>query len=73
MMAIVGGITNVWGGVIGAVAITVLPELLRQFKEFDILIYGLILTLSLLFFRKGIVPLLIEKLRREKGPADARS
>jgi branched-chain amino acid transport system permease protein len=73
MMAIVGGITNVWGGVIGAVVITVLPELLRQFKEFDILIYGLILTLSLLFFRKGIVPLLIERLRREKGPADARS
>jgi branched-chain amino acid transport system permease protein len=73
MMAIAGGITNVWGGVIGAVAITILPELLRQFREFDILVYGLILTLSLLFFRKGIVPLVIEKLKREKEPADARS
>jgi len=73
MMAIVGGITNVWGGVIGAVAITILPELLRQFREFDILLYGLILTLSLLFFRKGIVPLLIEKLRKEKDTVDARS
>jgi branched-chain amino acid transport system permease protein len=71
-MVIVGGITNVWGAIFGAVAITVLPELLRKFQELDILVYGLILTVSLMFFRKGIVPILIDKLKRERGIAVAK-
>jgi branched-chain amino acid transport system permease protein len=71
-MVIVGGITNIWGAIFGAVVITVLPELLRKFQELDILVYGLILTVSLMFFRKGIVPILIEKLKRERGSAVAK-
>ncbi len=69
MMAIVGGITNLWGAIIGAVVITVLPELLRRFEELDVLVYGLILTLSLMFFRKGLVPILIEKIKKLRGLA----
>jgi branched-chain amino acid transport system permease protein len=68
-MVIVGGITNVWGAIIGSVIITVLPELLRKFEELDVLVYGLILTLSLLFFRRGFVPIIIEKFRKAKGEA----
>lgn len=64
MMVVLGGMSNLWGGITGAIIITVLPEVLRGFKEYDILIYGLILTLSLLFMRKGIVPLVIEAIRR---------
>ncbi len=64
MMAVIGGINNLWGGILGAIIITVLPELLRQFEEFDVLVYGLILTLSLLFFRKGLVPIIAEKLKK---------
>jgi branched-chain amino acid transport system permease protein len=72
MMVIVGGITNLWGAIIGAVVITVLPELLRKFEELDVLVYGLILTLSLLFFRKGLVPIVIEKIKRLRGFAVAK-
>ncbi len=64
MMAVIGGINNLWGGILGAIIITVLPELLRQFEEFDVLVYGLILTLCLLFFRKGLVPIIAEKLKK---------
>ena len=64
MMVVVGGITNLWGAVVGSVAITILPELLRKFEEFDVLVYGLILTLALLFFRRGLVPLLIDQLKK---------
>ncbi len=67
MMVILGGVTNLWGGVLGAVVITILPELLRKFEEFDVLVYGLILTLSLMFFRKGLVPILIDGIRKLKG------
>jgi len=67
MMVVVGGITNLWGAVVGSIVITTLPELLRRFEEFDVLAYGLILTLSLLFFRKGLVPFFIGKLGRFRG------
>ncbi len=68
MMAVIGGITNLWGAVIGSVLITILPELLRSFEEFDVLVYGLVLTLSLMFFRKGLVPLLIERINKLRRP-----
>lgn len=68
-MVIVGGITNVWGAIVGSVIITVLPELLRKFEELDVLVYGLILTLSLLFFRRGFVPIVIEKMKKARGVA----
>ncbi|MFQ3573021.1 MAG: branched-chain amino acid ABC transporter permease [Thermodesulfovibrionales bacterium] len=66
MMVVVGGITNLWGAVVGAIIITILPELLREFKEYDILVYGVILILTLLFFNKGLVPIIIEKLSMGK-------
>ena len=71
-MVIVGGITNLWGAIIGAVVITVLPELLRRFEELDVLVYGLILTLSLMFFRGGLVPIMIEKIKKLRGLAVAK-
>lgn len=71
-MVIVGGITNLWGAIIGAVVITVLPELLRRFEELDVLVYGLILISSLMFFRKGLVPILIEKINKIRGFAVAK-
>jgi len=71
-MVIVGGITNLWGAIVGAVVITILPELLRRFEELDVLVYGLILTLSLMFFRKGLVPILIEKMHKLRSISVAR-
>lgn len=73
MMVVVGGITTVWGGIVGSVVITILPEVLRSFQEFDVLAYGLILTLSLLFFRRGFVPLLAERLKKIQGALFARN
>ncbi|GAB6182541.1 branched-chain amino acid ABC transporter permease [Thermodesulfovibrio hydrogeniphilus] len=66
MMVIIGGMRSLWGAVVGALIITFLPEALRGFKEYDILVYGIVLTLSLLFLRNGIVPL-IEDLFRKKA------
>lgn len=67
MMVILGGASSLWGAVVGAVIITILPEALRRFEELDVLIYGLILTVSLLFLRKGIVPLVIDRIKTEKS------
>lgn len=53
-MAILGGISNLTGPVIGAVILTLLPELLRAFKDFRGVVNGFILVLIVLFLPKGI-------------------
>ncbi|GAH94483.1 unnamed protein product, partial [marine sediment metagenome] len=44
-MVAVGGMSSVWGAMIGAALLTILPEYLRAFQDYDILIYGSILLL----------------------------
>ena len=54
-MVIVGGMGTMIGPVIGAVVLTFLPELLRGIGELRLLVYGLALTLAVLFMPGGIV------------------
>ena len=54
-MVIVGGRGTMVGPVIGAIVLTFLPELLRGFGELRLMIYGLALTLVVLFMPGGIV------------------
>lgn len=53
-MAILGGIGGLTGPVVGAVILTLLPELLRSFKDFRLVVNGFILVLIVLFLPKGI-------------------
>lgn len=53
-MAILGGINTLTGPVIGAVILTLLPEMLRSFKDFRLVVNGFILVLIVLFLPKGI-------------------
>ena len=54
-MVIVGGMGTMIGPVIGAIVLTFLPEVLRGFGELRLMIYGLALTLVVLFMPGGIV------------------
>jgi branched-chain amino acid transport system permease protein len=60
-MVIVGGMGTMIGPVIGAILLTFLPELLRGFGELRLMIYGLALTLVVLFMPGGIVQLVKRK------------
>lgn len=53
-MTILGGINSLTGPVIGAVILTLLPEVLRSFKDFRLVVNGFILVLIVLFLPKGI-------------------
>ena len=53
-MVAVGGMENIWGAIIGTSVLTVLPEYLRFFKDFDILIYGIILMAIMLTRPEGL-------------------
>jgi len=54
---VVGGLGSITGSIVGAVALTALPEALRGVQEYAELIYGLILLGTLLFLPKGLVGL----------------
>jgi branched-chain amino acid transport system permease protein len=53
-MAILGGINGLAGPVLGGAIITLLPELLRGFADFRLMINGVILVLIVLFLPKGL-------------------
>lgn len=53
-MVAVGGMESVWGAITGTAVLTILPEYLRFFKDFDILIYGVILMAIMLSRPQGL-------------------
>jgi branched-chain amino acid transport system permease protein len=53
-MAILGGINGLTGPVLGGAILTLLPEVLRGFQDFRLVVNGLILVLIVLFLPKGL-------------------
>jgi branched-chain amino acid transport system permease protein len=72
-MVVVGGSGTLVGPVCGAILLTVLPELLRGIGELRLVIYGVALTLVVLFMPGGIVqaarlaPGLLQRMALRKG------
>jgi len=54
-MVIIGGLASVYGSLLGAALLTVMPELLRTFQDYDIIVYGLLLVLMTMFMPGGLV------------------
>jgi len=64
LMAIFGGIGQIYGPVIGAVIFTYLEELLlTKFSDYYMLIFGIILVVAILYLPKGLVGL-VQKWRK---------
>jgi hypothetical protein len=59
LMVALGGIGLYWGAVIGAFLLTVLPEALRRFGDWELPLYGLTLILVMLFLPRGIAGVLV--------------
>lgn len=54
-VAILGGLGNMAGAVIGAVVLTILPEVFRAFADYRYLFYGLALVLLIRFRPQGLL------------------
>jgi branched-chain amino acid transport system permease protein len=54
-MVVVGGLGSLYGSVIGAVILTVLPELLRDLGSWRMITVGGVLFFSILFLPRGLV------------------
>jgi len=55
VVVVIGGLARNDGAVIGAIVMTLLPELLYGFEEHRLLVYGIIMLLLIMFAPKGIV------------------
>jgi branched-chain amino acid transport system permease protein len=54
-MVIIGGLASVYGSLLGAALLTMLPELLRAFQDYDIIVYGLLLVIMTMYLPGGLV------------------
>jgi branched-chain amino acid transport system permease protein len=53
-MVVLGGMASLWGAVAGALFLTILPEVLRAVENVDVLVYGAILVLTMMFLPGGL-------------------
>jgi len=54
LMVILGGIGHVWGGIIGAIIVTIIYDLTREYYQYQLLIFGLVIVLTVMFMPTGI-------------------
>ncbi len=55
IMVVLGGMGSITGSVVAAIVLTLLPELLRGFSEYRMLIYSIILICVMLFKPSGLL------------------
>ena len=55
VMILVGGVGSIPGSVIGAIIVTFIPEILRGFKMYQMVIYGGMLVFILIFLPGGVI------------------
>jgi branched-chain amino acid transport system permease protein len=53
-MVVLGGIGHVWGGVIGAIVVTIIYDQTLEFYFYQPLLFGLSMILIVVFMPKGI-------------------
>lgn len=63
-MVVLGGMASTFGSVIGAVLLTILPQVLAAFQDYRNLIFGAILIAVMVFMPRGLVPTLASLFRR---------
>jgi branched-chain amino acid transport system permease protein len=55
VMVAVGGFASVWGALFGAAFVTLIGEPLQTLGHFDVIAYGLVLVVVMVFFPQGVL------------------
>ena len=54
LMVIMGGIGHIWGGVIGAIIVTLIDDYTRQYYEYRMIMFGMVIVLTVMYVPRGI-------------------
>lgn len=65
-MAVLGGLGSVIGSIVGAAFLTILPQVLTVFHDYEHIVLGLLIILFMMFLREGIVPALANRIFRRQ-------
>ena len=57
-MVVLGGMASIFGAVVGAAVLTTLPQILTVFHDYEMLVFGAAMMITMIFMRKGLVPTL---------------
>ena len=62
-MAVLGGAGSVLGAFFGAAILTLLPQVLTIFAEYEQIMLGLVMMLVMIYMREGLLPSLLRIVR----------
>ena len=62
-MAVLGGVGSVLGASFGAVILTLLPQVLTVFAEYEQLVLGAVMVIVMIFLPRGLLPSIAAKLQ----------
>lgn len=72
VFVVLGGIGNLRGSIIAAAILTVLPELLREFNDYRMLVYAVVLILVMILTNNEKAKYFLENIRRKIFPKRGR-
>ena len=72
VFVVLGGLGNIWGSIIAAALLTVLPELLRSMNDYRMLIYAILLIVMMIFNNSGAKKRLTEYFSAQKEKRTAK-
>lgn len=66
-MVVIGGMASIWGSLLGASLLTMLPEWLHAFSDFEMVVYGLILMVVMIITPQGLTRGILEIYERSRS------
>ena len=66
VFVVLGGLGNLWGSMVAAAALTILPEALRQFSDYRMLVYAIVLILVMLATNNPTLKNMLGRLKPSK-------
>ena len=70
VMVVIGGMASIWGALAGAGTITLLSQLLQRFEDYEVLVFGLILVLVMVYLPAGLTKSAVDLIGHRRAPMD---
>lgn len=65
-MVVIGGMASIWGSLLGASLLTLLPEWLQVFVDYEMMVYGFVLMVVMIFLPQGLTRGLMDAYERSR-------
>lgn len=66
-MVVLGGLASIFGALVGAAILTLLPQVLASFHDYEMVMFGAIMMIIMIFMRRGLLPTLLRLLKLERS------